>query len=154
MKLREIRESDFEFFAKYARAEDVAECLSVSNKPLAEHIRIGKELSLESFALVDNKDRPCALYGLMRDASGHYVPWLLTTVFVDKHKLSFMKQTQKEVRRWYQKYGKLWLLTDLRYEGAVKLNLWVGFKQLGKPILINSVKFGLFVYDEEYKDGE
>ena len=149
MKTRDIKPDDYEFFSKYARAEDVAECVSVSKKPLSDHIRIGKEMSVESFALVDSKDRPCALYGLIVDKEGFSVPWLLTTVFIDKHKLSFMKQVKKEVRRWYQKYGTLWLLTDLRYKGAVNLNLWVGFKQVGKNVRINGVDFGIFKYVED-----
>lgn len=151
MRTRAIEDADCDFFAKYARAGDVAECLSVTNLPLEEHIRIGRDNSQESYVYVDDNGNPCALYGIMLDKRGFNVPWLLTTVFVEKCKFSFMKEVHKVVKKWYKKYGTLWLLTDLRYERAIKLNLWVGFRMVGEPILVNGVRFGLFKYAGEKK---
>lgn len=151
MRTRAIEDADCDFFSKYARAEDVAECLSVTKLPLSEHIRVGRDNSQESYVLVDDHNRPCALYGIMLDKSGFNIPWLLTTVFVEKHKLSFMKEVHKVVKKWYKKYGPLWLLTDLRYERAIKLNLWVGFKRVGEPVSVNGVDFGLFKFSGDKK---
>lgn len=143
MRTRQIKEKDYEFFSKYARAEDVAECLSVSNKPLADRIKFGKEVSLESFAFVDENDNACALYGIY-ETGGVYCVWLLTTVFIEEHKLSFMKRLLKVVKKWYKVYGKLNVLADLRYERAIKLINWAGFKRVGEAISINGVDFGLY----------
>lgn len=148
MKVREIRTEDYDFFAKHARQADIDECLAVSKMPLRDHIRVGVELSLESYCLVDNEDRPLALYGVIKDKECHYT-WLLTTEFIEEHKLSFMKQVRKNVKIWYNKYGRLCVLTDLRYTRAVKLNEWAGFYQVGDAININGVDFGCFCYSGE-----
>lgn len=143
MNIREIRDGDEVFFARYARAEDVAECLSVSRCPLDEHITFAKKYSVESFCLADEKDRPLALYGIMKEKD-FYSVWLLTTVFVEEHKLSFMKQVRKQVKIWYNNFGPLYVITDLRYKRAVKLNEWAGFKRIGEDVKINGVDFGIF----------
>lgn len=148
MRIREIKEKDYELFADFARAEDVAECLSVSNKPLAERIKYGKECSVESYAFVDDNDRACALYGIY-ETCGVYCVWLLTTVFIEEHKLSFMKRLSKVVKKWYKVYGPLHVLTDLRYERAKKLINWAGFERVGENISINGVDFGLYRFSGE-----
>lgn len=148
MKIREIRQEDGLFFAKYARAEDVAECLSVSKDPLEEHILKSYKHSVESYCFVDNKNRPIALYGLIQD-SGIYFTWLLTTVFVEEHKLSFMKEVRKTVKKWYKEYGPLFVVTDLRYKRAIKLNEWAGFKRVGDSISINGTDFGIYRFSAE-----
>jgi len=145
MIVRELKEEDAVFFAKYARASDVAECSSVSNIPLEEHIAIGKRHSLECYCLADESDRPVALFGIIKDENCYSV-WLLTTVFVEEHKLSFMKNVRKWVKIWYNKYGPLYVITDLRYKRAVKLNEWAGFKRVGEAIKINGVDFGVFFF--------
>lgn len=148
MKTREIKESDIVYFGKNAREEDKAECLTVRNIPLEEHIRIGKKESLECFSFVDDNDNPIALYGIVKN-NDIYCVWLLTTKETEKHKLSFMKTTKKEVVRFYKKYGILWLMTDSRYERAIKLNLWCGFREWGEPVFINDVKFRIYRFDGE-----
>ena len=148
MKIREIRDEDGLFFAKYARAEDVAECLSVSKAPLEEHILKSYKYSVESYCFVDDKERPLALYGLIKD-SGIYFTWLLTTVFVEDHKLSFMKEVRNRVKKWYNKYGPLFVVTDLRYKRALQLNEWAGFKKVGHNVSINGVDFGIFRFSTE-----
>lgn len=149
MKIRTICDSDCDFFAKYARAEDIAECLSVTKLPLSEHIRIGRNNSVESYVLVDEQDRPCALYGIMLDDRGFNITWLLTTVFVEDHKLSFMKEVRNRVKKWYKEYGDLFVVTDLRYKRALKLNEWAGFKKVGHNVSINGVDFGIFRFSTE-----
>lgn len=148
MKIREIREEDAVFFSKYARAEDAAECMSVTRLPLEEHIRVSKKNSIESYCLVDEKDRPIALYGLIKDNNFHY-SWLLTTVFVEEHKLSFMKEVRNRVKKWYKEYGDLFVVTDLRYKRALQLNEWAGFKKVGHNVSINGVDFGIFRFSTE-----
>lgn len=143
MRIREIKEKDYEFFSDFARAEDVAECLSVSNKPLSDRIKFGKEVSIESYAFVDENDRANALYGIY-NVDGMYCVWLLTTVFIEEHKLSFMKTLSKVVKKWYKIYGKLYVLSDLRYERATKLIKWAGFEKVGDNITINGVDFGFY----------
>lgn len=145
MKIRPITKEDELFFSKYARAEDVAECLSVSRVPLKDHIRISREMSSESYCLVDDKNRPVALYGVI-EREKFCSAWLLTTVFVEDHKLSFMKEVRSKVKKWYNKYGDLWLATDLRYERAIKLNYWAGFRRVGASVSINGVDFGIFKF--------
>lgn len=148
MRVREIKPEDAEFFSKYARAEDAAECVSVTRLPLADHIRISHKNSIESFCFVDDKDRPLALYGVIEEKKFHY-SWLLTTVFVEEHKLSFMKEVRKTVKKWYNKYGPLFVVTDLRYKRAVQLNEWAGFKKVGHNVSINGVDFGIFRFSSE-----
>lgn len=148
MRIREIRPDDGLFFAKYARAEDVAECLSVSKEPLAEHILKTYKYCEESYCFVDDKDRPLALYGIIKD-KGYYFTWLLTTVFIEDHKLSFMKEVRKTVKKWYKKYGTLFVVTDLRYKRAIKLNEWAGFKRVGDSISINGTDFGIYRFSSE-----
>jgi len=143
MTIREIQDGDEVFFAKYARAEDVAECLSVSKCPLEEHIAFSRKHSVESYCLVDEKNRPLALYGVIKEKD-FYGVWLLTTVFVEEYKLSFMKEVRNRVKIWYNKYGPLYVITDLRYKRAVKLNEWAGFKRIGEVVKINGLDFGVF----------
>lgn len=147
MRTREIRELDYLYFERNARKGDIAECITVSpTMSLRDHIRISKEQSIESYAYVDNEDNPIALYGLMQN-SNLMVVWLLTTKLVEKHKLSFMKKTRKEVYRFFDKYGILWLITDNRYEQAKKLNLWCGFREWGEPVFINDVEFRIYCFE-------
>ena len=148
MKIRPIYQSDEQFFSSYARAEDAAECMSVSKKPLQEHIKIGKEQSIECFCFADKLDRPIAMYGLIQNEGRNFV-WLLTTVFIEEHKLSFMKEVKRTVQKWYSKYGDLWLCTDMRYSKAIKLNLWAGFKRVGDVIKINGFDFGIYRFSGE-----
>ena len=147
MRTREIRELDYLYFERNAREGDVAECITVSPTiSLRDHIRISKEQSIESYAFVDNEDNPIALYGLMQN-NNLMVVWLLTTTLVEKHKLSFMKKAKKEVYRFFDKYGILWLITDSRYEQARKLNLWCGFREWGEPVFINDVEFRIYCFE-------
>lgn len=148
MKVRAIRKEDGLFFAKYARAEDAAECLSVSRCPLEDHILKSYKNSVESYCMTDDENKPLALYGLLKEKDFYFV-WLLTTVFIEEHKLSFMKLVRKTVKKWYNKYGPLFVLTDLRYKRAVKLNEWAGFQKVGHNININCVDFGLFKLSSE-----
>lgn len=145
MKIRQIKDSDSLYFEQHARKEDKAECVSVSDVPLRDHIRISQEESIESFVYVDENDNPLALWGIMK-RENIYSVWLLTTEGIEKHKLSFMKKAKSEVKRLYKKYGQLWLLTDTRYERAIKLNEWCGFKLYGEPVFINDVEFRIYRY--------
>lgn len=148
MKIREIKPGDAEFFSKYARVEDAAECMSVTRLPLEEHIRVSQKNSIESYCFTDDKDRPLALYGIIND-NNFYYSWLLTTVFVEDHKLSFMKEVRNRVKKWYNKYGPLFVVTDLRYKRALQLNEWAGFKKVGHNVSINGVDFGIFRFSTE-----
>ena len=147
MRTREIKELDYLYFERNAREGDIAECIAVSpTNRLRDHIRISKEQSLESYAYVDDEDNPIALYGLMQN-NNLMVVWLLTTTLVEKHKLSFMKKAKKEVYRFFDKYGILWLITDNRYEQAKQLNLWCGFREWGEPVFINDVEFRIYCFE-------
>lgn len=148
MKIRAIKESDKSFFADYAREEDKAECLSVTNIPLEERIRIGVENSVESYAFVDDYDNPCALFGLMRNEDANLC-WLLTTILIEQHKKEYMKEVKKFVKEWYNKYGKLFVIVDIRYERAIKLIEWCKFKRNGDGIFINNFEFRIYKYAGE-----
>ena len=143
MKFRQIEQKDKEFFAKYSRAEDAAECMSVTKLPLEEHIKIGVDNSIESYVWVDEQDRPCALFGLMQTVSGNLC-WLLTTVFIEEHKKSYMKEVCNFVKSWYNRYGDLLVTVDMRYKRAVRLIEWAGFKKAMEPITINGIDFGVY----------
>ncbi|WP_428060255.1 hypothetical protein [Candidatus Avelusimicrobium stercoris] len=58
-----------------------------------------------------------------------------------------MKTTRKEVYRFFDKYGILWLITDNRYEQAKQLNLWCGFREWGEPVFINDVEFRIYCFE-------
>lgn len=148
MNIRAIKESDKSFFAEYAREEDKAECLSVTNLPLEERIRIGVENSIESYAFVDDRDNPCALFGIMKhNDSG--LCWLLTTILIEQHKKSYMKEVKRFVKEWYNKYGILFVIVDIRYDRAIKLIEWCRFKKYGDGVFINNYEFAIYVYAGE-----
>lgn len=148
MNIRAIKESDKSFFAEYAREEDKAECLSVTNLPLEERIRVGVENSVESYAFVDERDNPCALFGVMRNKGASFC-WLLTTILIEQHKKSYMKEVKRFVKEWYNKYGILFVIVDVRYERAIKLIEWCKFKRYGDSVYINSYEFRIYKYAGE-----
>ncbi len=57
--------------------------------------------------------------------------WLMTADGVERHRLALMKHA----RAWLAEKGQIWRMIDAaadpRYEGAVKLLTWLGFKDEG-----------------------
>ena len=148
MNIRQIKDTDYKYFSDNVRELDARECEAVSRRSPLEQLKVGIESSIEHSVLADKDDNPIAFGGILKQGDITCI-WLLTTNLVETNKKTFMKYTKSEVKRCFEKYGILWIATDLRYEQALKLNEWCGFKRHDSNVFINNFEFAIYKYDGE-----
>lgn len=147
MTIRDITTDDVNFFENNVRLRDKMEC-EIFGYPAKENLEYSWKSSVYSNVLVDKNDKPIAFGGIII-REGVAFSWLLTTDLANSNKKTFMKYVKSEVEKCYKIYGPMMLATDARYEQALKLNEWAGFKKYGNNVFINNYEFVLYRYGGE-----
>ena len=133
ISVRPARPGDAATLAPRLRPADLREIeAAVGRDPLAV-LRQGIARSEPSLAIVDQADRPVALFGVVPDPATEQVGqvWLLASDELARHSLSFLRQSGEWVDRLHRRYRTLWNHVDARNELHMRWLEWCGFSRVG-----------------------
>lgn len=102
-----------------------------------------------AFTVVDEKNRPVAMFGVCPITEEKGLCWMLPTIWIDRIKKSFMKESLHWIKQLQKVRPYLFNYTDERNEDAIKWLRWCGFKESRRL-----PKFGKeeLPFIEHYKD--
>lgn len=114
--------------APYIRKDDIAELASLTSLPVDGILEQHVGRSMEAYtAMADGV--PFCIFGVAQATffSEEAVPWLLTSVELEKHKKAFLIGSRLFVKEVLKTYPLLVNHVDARYTKALRWAKWLGF---------------------------
>jgi hypothetical protein len=117
--------------ARVVRAKDLDEMRATGGRDPEAVVRASINRSLESYAVYAGGDLLCVFGVRALDFSTHGV-WVLTTIHVDRHSLTFWKCSKAVVSYLRDRYPLMWNMIHGKYSEALRWARRLGFV-LGAP---------------------
>lgn len=132
LRVRTARTDDAAALAPRLRAADLREIEGATGESPGSVLDAGLSESDPCFAIVDERDAPVALFGVVPDAAAPDVGliWLLAADELERHGLSFVRECGEWVAELQLRYRVLWNWVDARNRIHVRWLIWCGFELL------------------------
>lgn len=114
--------------APHLREADRNEIAAATGESTLEVLKRGIAQSCQCQAMVDEEDRPLALFGV--DIGG--VVWLLGSTRMRGYSLAFLRHSHHWVERLQAEHVVLWNFVDARNTLHIKWLEWCGFELRGE----------------------
>lgn len=125
-----LLESDVEAVAAIVRQADRDEIEEALQIPIAAAIRDGISGHKASKIVVDGD--VVAVFGDAPHSDGVGVPWLISTIHVERHARAFLRVCRPEVAEMLTRSAFLLNFVDVRNTAAIRWLEWLGFT-FGEP---------------------
>jgi hypothetical protein len=133
INVRLARAEDAAELARYLRQEDLQEIKAVSGEDPAAALERSVTWSEPCYALVNEADRPLALFGAAPDARMRHAGliWLLASTEFVEHPVWILRNCRKWITKLHQHYEVLGNFVDARNETHIRWLEWCDFKFIG-----------------------
>jgi len=130
LHVRAARTEDVVALAPRLRVADLRELEGATGESPEVVLRAGVLESEPCFAIVDPRDTPVALFGVVPDALAPDVGllWLVAADELDRHPVSFVRACRGWVMQLQLRYRVLWNWVDARNGVHVRWLIWCGFE--------------------------
>lgn len=128
---------DIKYLAPRLRFEDKREILSNSGSTPYEALMNGYIENVIVFTIVNEHNKPVAIFGISDVGQNVGAIWLLATDNLKDIKYPFLRECKKVINFLNTKYKILWNFVDCRNSLHIKWLKWCGFK------FINKQKYGV-----------
>lgn len=125
--IRPMVQSDIASVAACARAPDVEEMLASSGASIEQALAYGLEQSLRVW-VIEHDGLPLAAVGDTMAGIGIGVPWMVTTVHVERHARGFLRASKALLQEAMQRHYRLVNYVDDRNAAAIRWLRWLGFE--------------------------
>lgn len=134
VSVRQVRMEDADYLAPKLRKADLQEIKAVSGEVPQIALERSIEWSDTCYAIVNEKDKPIALFGVIPDLdidSSGFV-WFLGSNELPKHSVTFLRHSKEWIDKLHQRFHRLWNYIDVRNEVHIRWLKWCGFTCLGR----------------------
>lgn len=125
--IRPLEADDIEAIASVARQADIEEMRDGSGLTIDQALRVGLSESLRSW-VVEHDGNLLAAAGDTMAGIGVGVPWMVTTVHVDRAQKAFLRASRAIVAEGMQRHQCMINYVDARNLVAIKWLAWLGFE--------------------------
>lgn len=127
--VRSAKKSDIDALVPKLREADIQEIKAVSGNDPLTALQRGVIWSDPCYTIIDTKDRPLALFGVVpnADQEGFGIVWLVASNELAKYSFTFLRHSRAWVEKLQQRYDVLWNCVDARNEVHIRWLKWCDF---------------------------
>ena len=131
LSVRQARDQDALILAPRLRMEDIREIRAASGADALEALTDGIRRSTPCFTIIDTKNRPVAVFGVVPDSNARAervgIVWMLSSAELATHSITFLRHCGEWIDKLQQIYALLWNDVDARNHMSIQWLKWCGF---------------------------
>lgn len=124
--VRPMVDADINVIAAAARQADIEEMRDGAGVTVEQALRYGLDVSIKCSVIMDD-DVPLAALGDSMLSPGTGIPWLVSTVHIDRHARGFLRVCRPLLQDMLTRHDELINYIDVRNTGAIRWLKWLGF---------------------------
>lgn len=142
--VRPMAQEDVAVIAAAARQADIEEMRDGAGVTVEQALQHGLELSGNCMVIMAN-DLPLAALGDSRHDDAIGVPWLVSTVHIERHARGFLRACRPLLADMLTRHERLLNMIDSRNTAAIRWLEWLGFTMSEPmPAGVRGLPFRLF----------
>lgn len=147
--IRPMVPADAGIVASCARPADIEEMHACTGLPLTIVLQCGLQESLRAW-VIEHDGLPLAAVGDTLAGFGVGVPWMVTTVHIEKNPRGFLRASKALMSEAMQRHYQLTNYVDARNGDAIRWLEWLGFKmEPAVPYGVSGLPFHKFQITRE-----
>ncbi|MGL4315342.1 MAG: hypothetical protein ACRCTL_01810 [Pseudomonas sp.] len=142
--VRPMTQADVAIIAAAARQADIDEMRDGAGVTVAQALQHGLDISDRCLVIMAD-DLPLAALGDSRHDDSTGVPWLVSTIHIERHARGFLRACRPLLADMLTRHPQLLNLIDARNTNAIRWLEWLGFRMSEPmPAGVRGLPFRLF----------